>query len=759
MPRNNKLSLFALACAALVATNAARAAAVDNVMGGGLRQLVHEADAADARLAVHMSRHLHSAAGEPLVRVHLKNQADARTLLPRLAAAGLRVTAVSKLDPSHLEGYVSLRNARAVAGLDIVRSVAAIHRPMKSAGSVQSEAVALEKADIAQSKGYDGTGIKIGALSDSYDACSACVTHAAGDVTTGDLPAAGVTVLEDLGPGGGEDEGRAMLQLIHDVAPGAQLGFATAFGGEVDFSNQILALRSSFGADVIVDDVFYYDEPMYSDGLLAQTVDQVAAMGAAYYSSAGNNGLEAYEADFHPVAWATALQVIADNHIPLHLDQIPAELQPKSVHLFNGATIKRQQSSFSNRVTTAGDSVIDFQWDEPFYMGKVQTDYNIYVFDTDGNWIDPNNPTKAVFYTEDDNIATDAAMEIAEVAADGTIVKGGAAQNDYLIVIGKMNDGPANHFKYVAENTLAVSQFEGAPSVGGHNSAAHGQGVGAIYYGIPTFPEDFSSAGPVTIMFDGNGNRLRSPEIRQVPQIAAADGINNTFFGFDADLNGLPNFFGTSAAAPDAAATAALALQAAGGPGSMAPDDLYAVLQNTAKKVAVADQRLKTKANAGPVDFFIHGDWTRWGNYFELDLDKTATSAVSSITFDSTGTAGLVFSTNLARFYLGDAHGVTMSDITVSESIDQKQYTLTFAQDSFAPGDHFHFGTSVYNPIQGSTQEDADRMAGMTLHVTMADGTTYDTTVAGPKKTGINRFTGHGLVDSAAAIRAIVKGE
>jgi hypothetical protein len=191
----------------------------------------------------------------------------------------------------------------------------------------------------------------------------------------------------------------------------------------------------------------------------------------------------------------------------------------------------------------------------------------------------------------------------------------------------------------------------------------------------------------------------------------------------------------------------------------MAPDDLYAVLQNTAKKVAVADQRLKTKANAGPVDFFIHGDWTRWGNYFELDLDKTATSAVSAITFDSTGTAGLVFSTNLARFYLGDAHGVTMSDITVSESLDQKQYTLTFAPGSFAPGDHFHFGTSVYNPIQGSTQEDADRMAGMTMHVTMADGTTYDATVAGPKKSGINRFTGHGLVDSAAAIRAIVKGD
>ena len=84
-------------------------------------------------------------------------------------------------------------------------------------------------------------------MSDSYDT-NAAPNSAALDIATGDLPGAGnpfgntepVVVLQDSP--GGTDEGRAMLQIVHDMAPKARLGFATANGGEVNFANNIRAL-------------------------------------------------------------------------------------------------------------------------------------------------------------------------------------------------------------------------------------------------------------------------------------------------------------------------------------------------------------------------------------------------------------------------------------------------------------------------------------------------------------------------------------
>ena len=90
-----------------------------------------------------------------------------------------------------------------------------------------------------------------------------------------------------------------MLQIVHDVAPGAALSFASAFNGLASFANNIGALKDN-GARVIVDDVVYLNEPMFQDGIVAQAVDAVVSQGVAYFSAAGNSARRSYESVFRP---------------------------------------------------------------------------------------------------------------------------------------------------------------------------------------------------------------------------------------------------------------------------------------------------------------------------------------------------------------------------------------------------------------------------------------------------------------------------
>src|SRR5262249_40499664 len=96
----------------------------------------------------------------------------------------------------------------------------------------------------------------------------------------------------------------------------------------------------------------------------------------------------------------------------------------------------------------------------------------------------------------------------------------------------------------------------------------------------------FSSAGPTPILFDTGGKRLVTPQIRLKPEIVAPDGTDTTFFGRDVDADRFPNFFGTSAAAPHAAAVAALMLQSAP---TTAPETVYDILETTAIDMAPLD--------------------------------------------------------------------------------------------------------------------------------------------------------------------------
>jgi hypothetical protein len=151
------------------------------------------------------------------------------------------------------EGYTSLESLMDISSVPEVISISTVHKPSTNAGSVTSEGDKAMQTDIARSSfGVSGAGKKIGVLSDSFNcAASGASTNYAMDIASGDLPSS-ITVLRDL-TSGCKDEGRAMLQLIHDVAPQAMLSFHTAFGGPLTFAQGIRNLADN-GCNVIVDD-------------------------------------------------------------------------------------------------------------------------------------------------------------------------------------------------------------------------------------------------------------------------------------------------------------------------------------------------------------------------------------------------------------------------------------------------------------------------------------------------------------------------
>ena len=429
-------------------------------------------------------------------------------------------------------------------GLEFVRPSYAV----ADVGLTTSQADLAMNADLARATfGVDGTGVTIGVLSDSFNNLGG----AAADIASGDLPAGGVTVLDDIA-GGGSDEGRAMLQLVHDVAPGADLAFHTAFTGQAGFAQGIIDLANA-GSDVIVDDVIYFAEPFFQDGIIAQAVDQVVAGGASYFSSAGNQSRDSYESAFNLSS---------------------STLEGTFLHDFGGGDVFQS-------LTIDGFSTftLSFQWDQPFASGTApgspgsSSDFDIFILDSSASTV--------LFRSTANNVGGDP-FEFFQITNSG-------AATTVNLAIGYFSGPDPDLMKYVIFGGGSINEHDTNSATSfGHNNAEGAIAVGAARFDQtprfgtdPAILEPFSSAGVTPILFDATGNRLAQPEIRSTVDIVAPDGTNTTFFGNDSgiDADSFPNFFGTSAAAPHAAAVAALMLEAA--PGS-SPDDIYASLTSTA---------------------------------------------------------------------------------------------------------------------------------------------------------------------------------
>ena len=371
-----------------------------------------------------------------------------------------------------------------------------------------------------------------------------------------------------------------MLEIIHDIAPGSDLLFHTGLGGVAAYANGITSLAAA-GADVIVDDLAYLNEPMFQDGVVAQAVDSVVASGVSYYSAAGNQGRQSYESPFVDSGEDLCIDFITDGFCD------PIYELVGDMHDFDpGPGIDPHQS-----ITVPVGSVVSIamQWDEPF--GNVNTgdgsknDHIILLLDETGGVM--------IEISANDNVSTGEPWEVLQYFNDGSY---GTSFNVVITYDNVDSIGPpANLLKTIVYGSdITINEFPtDNGTVVGHANAAGAMAVGAAFYQNtpeygtePPVLEVFSSAGGTPVLFDTNGNTLPSPEVRLKPEIVAIDGVNTSFFFDDRHGgDGIPDFFGTSAAAPHAAGVAALLLQAKAG---ASPAQVNASLKSTAIDMDVA---------------------------------------------------------------------------------------------------------------------------------------------------------------------------
>lgn len=383
----------------------------------------------------------------------------------------------------------------------------------------------------------DGKGIKVGVLSDSYDMALGVPGYAALDIANGELPAT-VDVLKD-NLYKSTDEGRAMMQIIHDVAPGASLAFHTATASPRQFELGFNALKD-VGCDIIVDDITFITEPFFGIGRISESVKSyVSQPGKFHYTSAGNIANKGYQATFN-----------SSSSLPITNFLTPGSTT--RAHVF-GTNANGSQDYLQKISVVPGTYLIVLQWKELVASQQNQVgatnDLDIYIVDDSGRLLVGNNRV---------NVNGDP-TEIIVFKSTGT--------GDANILITNTNGATNVPFRYIAFRTTAENNApnglnfpeyfgNGAPTVSGHAMTPESVTVGAVDYRFASNPiaETFSSYGG--LLKDGTNVQI---------DIYAPDGGNtaSTTIGQLAtcetcDKDDKLNFYGTSAAAPHAAAAMAL---------------------------------------------------------------------------------------------------------------------------------------------------------------------------------------------------------
>ena len=416
-----------------------------------------------------------------------------------LERTGLAVDGVDS-DRGRVRGSIDAALLDRVAEFSWVHAVRPVDRAVVRAGSVTTEGDAAAQADLVRSPGLDGSGVIVGVISDGVD-------HARDAQQSGDLPAVAV-------PGGGcrpgsGDEGTALLEIVHDVAPGAQLLFA----GPSDSFEMVQAVQclTAAGADVIVDDLGFFGEPYFQDGPVAAAVRTAVREGVSYHTSAGNEAQQHLEQDF----------VATPN---------------STLHDFAGGAGDNTETLV---VPPGGTVTCILQWNDPF--GGSANDYDLFLLDQNlslvAQSIDPQTGSQ-------DPIEVVAASNRSNSAAIAHIL------------IDRFGQSQPRRLELFCLGASALEHVTPGGSIFGHAALQQVVTVAAIDAADPGLDrvEPFSSRGPARVDFPARIDRAK-------PDLAGFDGVSISNAGGFPACPPFCAFFGTSAASPHTAGVAALLLE------------------------------------------------------------------------------------------------------------------------------------------------------------------------------------------------------
>jgi subtilisin family serine protease len=387
-----------------------------------------------------------------------------------------------------------------VAAFSWVHAVRPVDRAVVRVGSTTTEGDSAGQSDLLRIQGVDGSGVVVGVISDGID-------HMADAQLSGDLP--NVTVPSGGCRRGSGDEGTALLEIVHDVAPGAQLLFA----GPRDSFEMIQAVQclTAAGANVIVDDLGFFAEPYFQDGPVAAAVLGAVKAGVSYHSSAGNEARQHLEQDF----------VATPN---------------STLHDFAGGA---RDNTNTIVVPPGGTLTCILEWNDPF--GASANDYDLFLLDENLNVVAVSNDPQV------------GAQDPIEVISVTNVSNKNALAN---LVIDRFGQSAARRLEVFCLGASSLEHGTASGSIIGHPALDEVVSVAAIDAADPGLDtvESFSSRGPARIDFPARVDRAK-------PDLAGFDGVSISNAGAFPACPPLCAFFGTSAASPHTAGVAALLLQ------------------------------------------------------------------------------------------------------------------------------------------------------------------------------------------------------